>query len=746
MTVRYAWQRPEGCAALKWLHSRVGESDFVSPWAAQWNAFLNAGIHQSRNPEPVPKIRGTSSKMVRFSEDVLLHFWDEISICTTMKMGALESWYDKPWRLDGKQLALESTSQEGVVDSLEAIPLLISTFPEEVRHSEDHVSLWDSQSSSSLVQSHGDLPVQEADDLFLMQRGRPEGGFQPQPGLPDPLSSLAQLIETVGIENCPAVIVQTAQDIGSEAPEDLINAFASASSIVHLAPPMPLPVALQNLQAYFQTNGRHITNDAPHVVATWFLDHSRYRRCDTLRNVPLGSEPLRWTRLILNEWRDLLDPDAPFQFLMVRPNPHGFEEVRGVRPHIIVQQNPQPGDRSIVQSGLFPGHAPHLYHHWAIVIPMIASKQIFVEAANFGDFCWPLQDERRCQIWKGAQFFGRSDIIEVSAGDCYLLLANEIPFVHQLPDTAGEEGEDVSLMQVSVPNMPTDAQSSTGTGPLLGLQGEPQLDHCANILPEVPAQMLSTWKVSIQRLLFQHGSSSLVFHTWFVDHDFVRLCVDSKSWEVADEPFTWEAQLRSLWYDHIDPLEQVRFVLVNPQPPCNNGEKAHGHLLVIQGSSQYKAVLLTTSHTDLRGTWFSHYAVSTFHYSSGHYLSKLIGRQRDCEQSVCTVWLHPHRLALYHPTRLFDGAGIEVVVQHETLSHTTIVPLEDDVTSMSFRVLQLVHRMRSLRTLSRSCTICLKGQITNFALSTLKFTRRAMATSLLGCHIGSVAYWPYRQL
>ena len=116
LTFQYDYLKPQlapEAGVAKWMHPVVQQSDFVSEWAAAWNAFLDRGPafyvdgHHDHDPASpsISKRRCRSrsgSVCVNFDSDVAVRFVDETGGYTadsTMSHSALSNWTDKPWSL-----------------------------------------------------------------------------------------------------------------------------------------------------------------------------------------------------------------------------------------------------------------------------------------------------------------------------------------------------------------------------------------------------------------------------------------------------------------------------------------------------------------------------------------------------------------------------------------------------------------------------------------------------------------------
>jgi ribonuclease HI len=76
-------------------------------------------------------------------------------------------------------------------------------------------------------------------------------------------------------------------------------------------------------------------------ISSWFVDQSRGPEvCNEPRVVVLFDDATRWLDDIRNAWRDLLDPAAELEFVIVTPQPPRLEP--NIISHVIVVQAPKP--------------------------------------------------------------------------------------------------------------------------------------------------------------------------------------------------------------------------------------------------------------------------------------------------------------------------------------------------------------------------------------------------------------------
>ena len=163
--------------------------------------------------------------------------------------------------------------------------------------------------------------------------------------------------------------------------------------------------------------------------------------------------------------------------------------------------------------------------------------------------------------------------------------------------------------------------------------------------------------------LTESAKSAPRFRTWYIDHESMRHCFDSRIWSLEGGSHEWESQLRQLWYDLIDASQPLRVVMVTPEPLQDNAEPLiAGHLILCEGSDAYAAILLTSPIVQGVRSSPLVFAVSTFRLVTGQYLIRLAGMTQLCDQTLCAVWLHPHRLALHASATMYDGACVQIYI------------------------------------------------------------------------------------
>ena len=181
-----------------------------------------------------------------------------------------------------------------------------------------------------------------------------------------------------------------------------------------------------------------------------------------------------------------------------------------------------------------------------------------------------------------------------------------------------------------------------------------------------PTMPINEWKGFVMEqttiAMQRNCAEAIRYHTWYIDHEHQDKCFEPRTWHIDGAPFEWEHQLRTLWYDAIDAHQQLRIYVASPPLPQRREDgPILGHILLVQGSTDYAAVLL--SSPKIHGLHYRSLiiAASTFKRSEGQHLLRLAGMSKHCDELQCTLWLYPHRLPLRTTTALFDGASIEIV-------------------------------------------------------------------------------------
>ena len=141
---------------------------------------------------------------------------------------------------------------------------------------------------------------------------------------------------------------------------------------------------------------------------------------------------------------------APFQFFVVRPHPPapGFADRQD--PHLIIQQLPQPGQRSVLISASMTTRHPGQFVHWATAMPAVVQKVDILREARVTWECEPLTDDRKCQVWRGNQLCTHNGALGLAPGDSIVFLAQDTGSQDIIPTQEGQEDDALWLAQQQV--------------------------------------------------------------------------------------------------------------------------------------------------------------------------------------------------------------------------------------------------------------------------------------------------------
>ena len=93
---------------------------------------------------------------------------------------------------------------------------------------------------------------------------------------------------------------------------------------------------------------------------------------------------------------------------------------------------------------------------------------------------------------------------------------------------------------------------------------------------------------------WEQEQASTRISTWFVDHRLPQPhCWRSRETLLFGEFWHWEAQLRGLWNDRLDPSDITEFHIVSPAPLSRTNSVA-GHVILIQHARQEWSTTLLT--------------------------------------------------------------------------------------------------------------------------------------------------------
>ena len=710
---------------------------------AQWDAMLLAfelGTScNAKEPVDVWEVpAGREKKHVHFHHDaqVFIGLDEEIAmIPCNVPVESLCHWHDKPWNLYGdlpSQCGAPSAGQNLTSQCCEipgsaatkftiADPVHVKSVEPEgfhVVHKSTHfhevdnsqgvvdslslgavsISVTDSVNAKAKHEESDVRDDSDEDVASFMHFQVPE--LTPQ--------RLQELVIAAGVEDC------VPEGFLTEVPES--TSFPGAMSAEHLRPTV-YPRALQNLFTHFQNHATHGATHA-HAVITWYVNHEQHPRCEHYRRVELGQDPRRWATLMVNRWRDTVVAGYPFNFFVVRPTPHGFETPGLSIPHVIIQQQPRPGMRSVVISGNAVHENPHEFFHWADTLPLMASKAIVVEAARITDFCWPLQDEQRCQVWRGNTFFARSDQILLDSGDSLLVVATPLIYQDTVPRDGGAETDEVWLAQgqqiLHVTDRHRHDAQSRGIDVTklrrLHERGNEQMQQQYESEHEEQSgddESLEGQDEYLQNLLetFQTHAADVAgqreawIRTWYVDHFRHRTCFQPRFVRLRANWHNWYDHIVDRLNDRVDLQIGTHLVVVTPEVmQVSPSEDGIADVILIQGHADDRKAILTTVNHIRDPPSLKHAAFSVRERFSGVTMLQDIACTPICLNADCTLYQANSRIPLndVRRYRAIDGQWFLVQLQDDAHRLMQLSPAEAEGPQMPMTIGQQIQEFAVL--------------------------------------------------
>ena len=360
----------------------------------------------------------------------------------------------------------------------------------------------------------------------------------------------------------------------------------------------------------------------------WFLDDELTHEWSVWRELELDPQHTEWQQKATHLFRDQVLPGRTLEFHFVTPPIPpipGWENQLG---DLILVQAADPSRRAVLVSTL-------LQHPWedrrmlrAYSFPHQQPRHELLRKVGLMFPSW----RSPCTISRGTRLLWDGIIAHLQGSGLFFLV-----------DQREQTSDVVTFMQ--------------------GAHQPIQSPTAKAILSWTPP----FWESDVFGAWIQYGTitcaedgPSVPIQTWYIHHDHHRIGFASRIWNVIAPMATWERQLRELWHDLVDPQQPLRFHLVAPTPPSDHGLRGGPHLLLVQGDLDYKAILITAIHEQLNAPALAQAAFSSPMSVDGHYIQRLVGVARPCEEVQCTLRLHSTPLDVQVPLRLQDGMSFEI--------------------------------------------------------------------------------------
>ena len=495
----------------------------------------------------------------------------------------------------------------------------------------------------------------------------------------------------------PAIPLQLSSRMEQIMPLQIPNQNASASSVA--GPPETTHESMserqrplfwvklpwkRDLQKALDDLRLHVCNPEDEtrkpIVVTWFLDHTRHRRCDDPREVQLEPDPSYWRRQIAATWVDLMDRNKGFNLHVGRPR-IGFSGVHIA--DVLVVQSQHPHMASVLCTDARQGTA----RTWAAIMPTVGHKTAILRTLQITPVN-PLDREfASIELRIGHDPIMPGVLIPVPNGIHFRThdadTVDEVSMM-QMPDTHVSNHVPASLLNHSMPTLPTPPlpveapahrlSSRTGSiawqasnwrpystvghrglsdhNMLLGTAADDWMqphDDAADTFHE------DTY-FDILRRHMQHIATDVDLHvrTWYIRHRASTVCTAPRSIVFAGSDDDFHDSLMDLWRDQLDPMEDE--VLISVAFPstddANDPTVPMVDILLSQGLEHSEsAILMTVKHANSH-RMLSRAAFSVWHWSTGIEILTSVHMNEVCTQHACSLWLGDHRIPL--DTTLFE--------------------------------------------------------------------------------------------
>ena len=402
------------------------------------------------------------------------------------------------------------------------------------------------------------------------------------------------------------------------------------------------PQWIQALWPIFSARAREFQRGEGPVayLRTWFLDSDLVHRWDHWRELRLVPFFDFWQQDLFQLWQDQIRDRTNVEVYIVDPP---VPVIPGWENHIvdlIIVQSHSPMKKAILVSTLLQTTWQDRRSLMALYVNNQQPRHDLIRQAGVLFTSW----HHPCLIQRGFRALHDGLIRHTQASGLMV--------------TVDQRDDAASFMQTSVTS-----------------NARPQLtsDTSASIAPTPPH-----WEAEVFDLWVQHGTilcsqegPSLPMQTWYIHHDEHRISFEPRTWQVLAPMATWDRQLRNLWHDFVDPHLSLDINLVTPTPLDAHGLQGFGHLILVQGSQDYAAVLITAIYEQLHAPAFAQAAFSSLRQVDGQYLLRLIGAARPCQEVPCSLWRRPDQLQLDDLITLQDGTSFEVMVPRPPSSDVT---------------------------------------------------------------------------
>ena len=369
-------------------------------------------------------------------------------------------------------------------------------------------------------------------------------------------------------------------------------------------------------------------------LRTWFLDdEGGLHEWHHWREFELDPRVSLWASRLRTLWVDQLIDGAALEVQLIAPP---VPPIPGWTAHLgdlVLVQRPRPARCALLVRTLVRLPREDRLGLAALLVPLRQARHDLLRRTRLTFFCW----QHECTISRGNRMLMDGAL-------------DHSPF------------SGVSISVDLGPDLPTSADENS----LMQLSSFVRRDH------DPPSAAPPFWESVVFDFWATQGATAceevgpeLFVQTWFVHHDRHRLCSEPRTWIAVAPMATWVTQLRELWEDLLDPAASFSVFVVQPTVPDPPDRCCPLRLVLVQGASEYKAILLSAIYQDQPGHQLVQAAFSSLAQVDGYYLQRLLGVVGPCQLSRCELWHAGSRQPFESVFVLRDGWAFELYVPPE---------------------------------------------------------------------------------
>lgn len=195
--------------------------------------------------------------------------------------------------------------------------------------------------------------------------------------------------------------------------------------------------------------------------------------------------------------------------------------------------------------------------------------------------------------------------------------------------------------------------------------------HTERTHPGRPPRVESPyWHQEIWDLLCDEGATEMeeegpiiYVKSFFISHAHTTVNKVSRPLRFDAEHETWEASVRFMWEDFIDPTAPLELLIVSPSPPATIYEGTVATVLVVQHPLPQKFAIVVTAHPDTQEIRHARSAaISVGPLVTQTQLVEAAEVQDLCSSPGCTTWIGQRELPVAADIRVHDGLGVQLKI------------------------------------------------------------------------------------